>query len=827
MSHYSEVGRGKVWPHLSHLNHHSINYFMERKDYSTKNKKTFQFDPLDITESLGYKTYRKNGRNSWSKEDDNELRTLMNCALVKLGFTNGTDDIKCIQESEKVCKRVPWEDIAEQFKNSSRKPKELKKRWTSSLDPNLKRGKWSSEEDEQLLKAYAKHGPHWLDVAEEILGRTEDQCAKRYVEILGPSSEGRLRNWTLEEDLSLVSKVKSYGTKWRRISSELESRPSLTCRNRWRKIITSVVRGQAPPEIVKAVKENRDIDSLINSMRNGVKDKGPSADEKPEECPDSKVKGVGSELPDATGFTDSGHDDLTLPMGSSNGVKVEVDTSKSVFAHPLPMPPAVSPSTGLDRDVGPAKFEEDSKSELRDMVFRDRLPNDSHLTRESTISYDVISRSSGDGKQTVATPKGLTPLAERMSNISPQIDRGSSPAHLGAHPSFSPVYSREPELHHSNSREQRIPGAAFNPLSNSPQVMSRSAVEGPGETEWKFTLKDGQGLSITSGSISNTDLVKELVEQAKKFSLKISLHQHIHHHYGGQADQNCINSNGQENMTNVRPNSIGPPGPGVGPPSGHEFFTSSHYYKASFGSVDNNSDFFAQEANYNIFGLEPSPQPDMSHIDGNATFPHSGQIAHQNHSPVGYSSRPNTTSPTTSHSTGNNDDLPEIASHRGSHFNYLPSTVRPQLGSSDSTRSTDISRLLNPSPGSSKKKRKRRRSLQSETSLNSGGKNSVKPSPSSNTSKGNRSVDSAAINSGLHDEEGLDFWESLRSLAGKPQEEEEIPHSHYPYGDEEYDILYSLFDDKAENVDLGSVENKEAIDRPVPDKDHIIPFNPS
>lgn len=807
-----------------------IAYYMDRKDKVTKVKNSFQFDPLDVTESLGYKTYRKNGRNSWSKEDDNELRTLLNRALIDLGFPHGTDDIKSIQESESVCKRVAWEDIAALFKNSPRKPKELRKRWTSSLDPNLKRGKWASEEDDLLLKAYAKHGPHWLDVAGEISGRTEDQCAKRYVEILGPSSEGRLRKWTLEEDLSLVSKVKSYGTKWRRISSELESRPSLTCRNRWRKIITSVVRGQAPPEIVKAVKENQDIDSLVHSLRAKVKGKGKLKDGfvKSEDDGDERDKDGENDSPNMAKSSDSSSNDLPQTLGTHFADRAQISEhnnmtqeQETITNQPLSAELVRGSSRGIEKfENESSRLKQRQAPELdhNELILRGRSPASGHITRETTASYDPMSKTSLDEKQTMATVKGLTPFAERM-NLSPHLDRGSA-TNLDGSSLPSNVYSRESAIRLTQNVPigRRVSEANFNPSSSTPQDAQKASLESSGQTEWKFTLKDSQGLSITSGSISNSDLVKELIEQAKKFSLKISLHQHIHHHYGGQTDQNCINPNSSEPVADFRSGQVA--GPAIGPPSaGHDFFTSSHYYRASMG---NNSDFFSQEANYNIFGLEPSPQPEASHLQNNVPFPHSNPLVHQNHSPVGYPSRPETTSPTASHSTGNNDDIPDITSHRVSHFNYLPATVRPQLESSDSTRSTDITRLLNPSPNPGKKKRKRRRSLQSETSLNSGHRTSVRVSPSSSTSKQNKPLDATTLAGALHEEEGPDFWESLRSLAGKPQEEEEKSYSYHPYDDEDYDILYSLFDEKAESIGLDTAKEKAG-----GDKDNIIPFNPS
>lgn len=67
-----------------------------------------------------------------------------------------------------------------------------------------------------------------------IPGRKDDQCAKRYTEILDPSAETRLRDWTEEEDRILRQSVETLGHRWASISAHLHKRPPLTCRNRWR-----------------------------------------------------------------------------------------------------------------------------------------------------------------------------------------------------------------------------------------------------------------------------------------------------------------------------------------------------------------------------------------------------------------------------------------------------------------------------------------------------------------------------------------------------------------------------------------------------------------
>lgn len=200
-----------------------------------------RIDPLTVTESLGFQTFRRASRKPWSKEEDMQLIQAINEHSSVESRTIDPDSIK-------------WDVISQKiFPNGTRKAKDCRKRWCNSLDPTLKKGKWTKEEDERLIEKYNKYGASWQKVASEIPGRTDDQCAKRYIEVLDPSMKDRLKPWSHDEDLQLVRQVGIHGTKWRTIALEIKGRPSLTCRNRWRKLVTDVVRGKADPVLRREV----------------------------------------------------------------------------------------------------------------------------------------------------------------------------------------------------------------------------------------------------------------------------------------------------------------------------------------------------------------------------------------------------------------------------------------------------------------------------------------------------------------------------------------------------------------------------------------------
>ncbi|KAJ2731037.1 hypothetical protein IW152_004822 [Coemansia sp. BCRC 34962] len=112
--------------------------------------------------------------------------------------------------------------------------KSCRKRWFHSLDPSLHKGPWTSEEDALLRQRVMQFPAQWSRVAEGITGRTDDQCAKRWRESLDPDIDRT--KWRSEEDRLLLDKYKEYGTQWQKIATFFHGRPGLHCRNRWRKI---------------------------------------------------------------------------------------------------------------------------------------------------------------------------------------------------------------------------------------------------------------------------------------------------------------------------------------------------------------------------------------------------------------------------------------------------------------------------------------------------------------------------------------------------------------------------------------------------------------
>jgi hypothetical protein len=92
-------------------------------------------------------------------------------------------------------------------------------RYYRTLDPMLKRGNWTPEEDDMLRLAVAEYGNSWTDVADFIPGRNNEQCRDRWTECLDPAL-AKIK-WTDEEDSKLFQEVETLGAKWKEISTRM------------------------------------------------------------------------------------------------------------------------------------------------------------------------------------------------------------------------------------------------------------------------------------------------------------------------------------------------------------------------------------------------------------------------------------------------------------------------------------------------------------------------------------------------------------------------------------------------------------------------------
>ncbi|XP_046552598.1 snRNA-activating protein complex subunit 4-like isoform X2 [Haliotis rubra] len=106
------------------------------------------------------------------------------------------------------------------------------------IDPDMKRGPWSTEEDVKLFAAVKMCGTQsWMRLAEFVPGRSSIQCRDRWLNSLDPSI--RMGNWTYEEDKELLKAITELGTKsWTKIAAKLNGRTDNMVLQRYRRLET-------------------------------------------------------------------------------------------------------------------------------------------------------------------------------------------------------------------------------------------------------------------------------------------------------------------------------------------------------------------------------------------------------------------------------------------------------------------------------------------------------------------------------------------------------------------------------------------------------------
>ncbi|KAJ3981952.1 transcription factor, Myb superfamily [Lentinula detonsa] len=153
-------------------------------------------------------------RRPWTSEEDKQL-----IEAVK-------------REDLKSYKPLNWCTVSNYVPNRSNK--DCRKRWMSthaSAEIKITKGAWSEAEDEHLRAAVQAFGPRWCRVAQMVHGRNSDQCAKRWKDTLDPAIDRS--KWTSTEDELLLKVVGEMGRKWARVVKDyFPGRTGLAAKNR-------------------------------------------------------------------------------------------------------------------------------------------------------------------------------------------------------------------------------------------------------------------------------------------------------------------------------------------------------------------------------------------------------------------------------------------------------------------------------------------------------------------------------------------------------------------------------------------------------------------
>lgn len=136
---------------------------------------------------------------------------------------------KLVEQYEDTSTR--WNDIASNFPNRS--AFDCLTKWQTHSNPPVIKGKgsWTVEEDNILRDKRILYGRKWAKIATHLPGRQGKQCRERYVNHLDP--ELKKGEWTDDEEAILIALHEQHGNRWANIAKQLSGRSDNDIKNHW------------------------------------------------------------------------------------------------------------------------------------------------------------------------------------------------------------------------------------------------------------------------------------------------------------------------------------------------------------------------------------------------------------------------------------------------------------------------------------------------------------------------------------------------------------------------------------------------------------------
>ena len=154
---------------------------------------------------------------------------------------------------------------------------QMNKKWLSLFKNNIAKHPWSAEEDALLRKLIEEIGTDskWIKIAEELNSRNQQygifrkpkQCRERWINHLDPSI--KKGEWSEDDDIKFLILITKEGKKWAKIAKLLGNRTENSVKNRWSSLTKHFSRSVGSSVLYK--KEETSIKSFARSMLQEMK----------------------------------------------------------------------------------------------------------------------------------------------------------------------------------------------------------------------------------------------------------------------------------------------------------------------------------------------------------------------------------------------------------------------------------------------------------------------------------------------------------------------------------------------------------------------------
>jgi hypothetical protein len=135
-------------------------------------------------------------------------------------------------------KEKHWKDISLSFHNKN--ALQCFSRY-KRIRPGIIKGSWSKEEDERILKLVSIYGKCWSKISKILITRNGKQIRDRFINVLDP--EIKKGKFTEEEDRHLIKLYLCNGPKWATIAKHFRHRTADMIKNRFHSSIKKLIYG--------------------------------------------------------------------------------------------------------------------------------------------------------------------------------------------------------------------------------------------------------------------------------------------------------------------------------------------------------------------------------------------------------------------------------------------------------------------------------------------------------------------------------------------------------------------------------------------------------